>query len=209
MVTTRSASKRPRSATPTPKANANRSPAKRPRSPTPNAKKRANFNFRELPPNSLRNIMNLLSPRNAVSLATAISHKKQNNRTRDVIKHALTGMKLKKLLNMGKHNHARYFSPTYAKIVRGITENNNAPMRHGYTVGYHRRRVKDSQAMLNALRINTNNNGLYSIGGTGTNKYRYNKRYGGTLSSVRGGTTRTVMKGIKRTPNGTGLMLRH
>jgi hypothetical protein len=144
--------------------------------------------------------MRRLTPRNAVSAKTALPK-------RNATQHALRGMKLKKLLNMGNHNHARYFSPTYAKIVRGITENNNAPMRHGYTVGYHRRRVKDSQAMLNALRLA--NNGLYSIGGTGTNKYMYNKRYGGTLSSMRGGTTRVVMKGIKRTPNGTGLMLRH
>ena len=181
-----------------------RSAAKRPRSPTPNAnanaKRRATFNFTRIPPNVLLNIMRRLTPRNAVSAKTALPK-------RNVTQHALTGMKLKNLLNMGKHNYSRYFSPTYVKIVQGLTEPNNTPLRHGYTVGYYRRRVKDSQAMLNALRINKN--GLYSRDGTGTNKYRYNKKYGGTLSSMRGGTIRTVMKGIKRTPNGKGLMLRH
>lgn len=166
----------------------------------PQTRRRATFNFTRIPPNVLLNIMRRLTPRNAVSAKTALPK-------RNATQHALTGMKLKNLLNMGKHNHARYFSPTLKKIAEGITENNNAPLRHGYTVGYHRRLVKNSQAMLNALRLA--NNGFYSIGGTGTNKYRYNKRYGGTLSSVRGGTTRVVMKGIKRTPNGTGLMLRH
>ena len=159
----------------------------------PQTRRRATFNFTRIPTNVLLNIMRRLTPRNAVSAKTALPK-------RNATQHALTGMKLKNLLNMGKHNHARYFSPTLKKIVEGITENNN-------TVGYHRRRVKNSQAMLNALRLA--NNGFYSRGGTGTNKYRYNKRYGGTLSSVRGGTTRVVMKGIKRTPNGTGLMLKH
>lgn len=188
--------------------------AKRQRSPAPNSRAsvskrlRSNnankpaFNFTRLPPNSLLNIMRRLAPQNAVSAKIAIP--KSN-----VTKHALTGMKLKNLLNMGKHNHARYFSPTYANIVRGIRESNNAPMRNGYTVGYHRRRVANSQAMLNALRLA--NNGFYknTRPGRGNTKYRYNKKYGGTLSSTRGGTTRVVMKGIKRTPNGTGLMLRH
>jgi hypothetical protein len=140
--------------------------------------------------------MRRLAPQNAVSAKIAIPK-------RNVTQHALTGMKLKSLLN----NHSRYFSPTYAKIVRGIREPNNAPMRHGYTVGYHRRRVKNSQAMLNALRLA--NNGFYSRGGGNNTKYSYNKRYGGTLSSTRGGRTTVFMKGIKRTPNGTGLMLRH
>ena len=78
-----------------------------------------------------------------------------------------------------------------------------------YTVGYHRRRVKESQAMLNALRLA--NNGFYknTRPGRGNNRYRYNKRYGGSLSTVSNRGLRVVMKGIKRTPNGTGLMLRH
>jgi hypothetical protein len=153
----------------------------------------------------LLNIMRRLTPQNAVSAKTALPK-------RNATQHALTGMKLKNLLNMGKHNHALYFSPTLKKIVEGITEKNNARMRpnnnnNNVTVGYHRRRVKDSQAMLNALRLN--NNGLYSRGGGNNTKYRYNKRYGGTLSSMRGGTTRVVMKGIKPTRNGKRLMLRH
>ena len=164
----------------------------------PQTRRRATFNFTRIPPNVLLNIMRRLPNRNAVSAKIALPK-------RNATQHALTGMKLKNLLNMGKHNYSRYFSPTYKKIVKGITEPNNALMRHGYTVGYHRRRVKNSQAMLNALRL-ANNGSYYKRPGS-NNKYRYNKS--GTLSSVRGGTTRVVMTGIKRTPNGTGLMLKH
>ena len=199
MVLTRSATKRHRSPTP----NSRASVSKRLRSN--NANKPA-FNFSRLPPNALLNIMRRLAPRNAVSTTQALP-----KNTRNVTRRALTVMKLKNLLNMGKHNHSRYFSPTYAKIVRGIKEPNNALMRpnnnNGYIVGYHKRRVADMLDMLKALRLT--NNGFYknTRPGRGNNRYSYN---GGSLSTVSNrGTTRVFMKGIKRTPNGTGLMLRH
>jgi hypothetical protein len=157
--------------------------------------------------------MRRLAPRNVASAQLALPKS-----TLRVSKNVQRGSKLKNLLNMGKHNHARYFSPRYKQIVEGLKRRfpNSELMRpnnnNGYTVGYHSRRVKDSKDMLNALRLA--NNGLYknTRPGRGNNRYRYNKRYGGTLSTVsnRGGLRMVaIMEGIKRTPNGTGLMLRH
>jgi hypothetical protein len=166
-------------------------------------RRRATFRAANLPPNALKSILARLSPRNVASAQLAFPKS-----TLRVSKPVQRGSKLKKILRNNGLN--RYFSPAYVQVIGGLSKYypNSEPLNNwGTNVGYHKRRVNTSRAMLNSLVLG--NNGYYHT--PGGNKYNYNKRYGGSLTTVvpAGRASHTVMKGIKRTANGRGLMLRH
>ena len=167
---------------------------------SPYRKRRATFRPANLPPNALNLIMRQLSPRNVASAQLALPKS-----TLRVSKPVQRGSKLKKILRNNGLN--RYVSPAYVQIVRGLSKyykNNNEPVNDNYTVGYHKRRVNTSRAMLNSLVLG--NNGYYHT--PGGNKYSFSK---GNLTTVvpAGGASYTVMRGLKRTANGKGLRLKY
>ena len=179
-----------------------RSAAKRPRN---NAK--PSF-FTGLPPNVLKQILKVLSRENMNRTLSTINS--PNNRTRNIFRHELRGRELKNLLING--NIARYYNPELQKVLNEISKHypNATPLNNwGTTIGDHRRRANSSRAKLNALRLRAGR--YYNTRPTENSSipYRYNDRHGnGYLYTNRGGTTRAVMKGLKRTRNG-GLTLKN
>jgi hypothetical protein len=162
-------------------------------------RRRATFRAANLPPNALKSILARLSPRNVASAQLAFPKS-----TLRVSKPVQRGSKLKKI--MRNNGLSTDLSPKYVQVVKGLSKYypNSEPLNnYGTNVGYHKRRVNTSRAMLNSLVLG--NNGYYHT--PGGNKYSFRK---GTLYTVvpAGRASRAVMTGLKRNA-GLGLRLKH